>query len=332
MVRRPPNATSAPIPTSICQRVSLPPACSSTSLSSSRSSSSACRPPERPQVDRIPRTRPKAGGAAHHGPPSGETVAAHDEAAERDRRRTLPAAGPGPRQEPADRGHAGTGLPNCSDDPIIEPDDHRHRQALARGPAPPPRAGGACDPPTRPGRRHDQWEPRTTGREHIGARDPYPTGNRRPRRSGPGARQRPSAATRCRHAAHPRPDRRLPRRVRDGRLPRCRWSRADPDATGPHSRPSGDCSLARAPAGASARPASSSTPSRRQPHPTPTVHGHRAHQRGLRGDRQRPHGGAFAWRQLAQAGRRQGAVPSLRIRQSNAFATPPPRPDTPWRP
>ena len=41
--------------------------------------------------------------------------------------------------------------------------------------------------------------------------------------------------------------------------------------------------------------------------------------------------GAFTWRQLARAARRQGAVPPLRIRQINAFATPPPRPDGPWR-
>ena len=42
--------------------------------------------------------------------------------------------------------------------------------------------------------------------------------------------------------------------------------------------------------------------------------------------------GAFTWRQLARAARGQGAVPSLRIRQINAFATPPPRPDCPSRP
>ena len=41
--------------------------------------------------------------------------------------------------------------------------------------------------------------------------------------------------------------------------------------------------------------------------------------------------GAFTWRQLARAAQRQGAVPPLRIRQINAFATPPPRPDSPWR-
>ena len=41
--------------------------------------------------------------------------------------------------------------------------------------------------------------------------------------------------------------------------------------------------------------------------------------------------GAFTWRQLARAARRQGTVPPLRIRQINAFATPPPRPDDPWR-
>ena len=41
--------------------------------------------------------------------------------------------------------------------------------------------------------------------------------------------------------------------------------------------------------------------------------------------------GAFTWRQLARAARRQGAVPPLRIRQINAFATPPPRPDSLWR-
>ena len=41
--------------------------------------------------------------------------------------------------------------------------------------------------------------------------------------------------------------------------------------------------------------------------------------------------GAFTWRQLARAALRQGTVPPLRIRQINAFATPPPRPDDPWR-
>ena len=41
--------------------------------------------------------------------------------------------------------------------------------------------------------------------------------------------------------------------------------------------------------------------------------------------------GAFTWRQLARAARRQGTVPPLRIRQINAFATPPPRPHDPWR-
>ena len=41
--------------------------------------------------------------------------------------------------------------------------------------------------------------------------------------------------------------------------------------------------------------------------------------------------GAFTWRQLARAARRQGTVPPLRIRQINAFATRPPRPDNPWR-
>ena len=41
--------------------------------------------------------------------------------------------------------------------------------------------------------------------------------------------------------------------------------------------------------------------------------------------------GAFTWRQLARAARRQGTVPPLRIRQINAFATPPPRPESPWR-
>ena len=41
--------------------------------------------------------------------------------------------------------------------------------------------------------------------------------------------------------------------------------------------------------------------------------------------------GAFTWRQLARAARRQGTVSPLRIRQINAFATPPPRPDDRWR-
>ena len=41
--------------------------------------------------------------------------------------------------------------------------------------------------------------------------------------------------------------------------------------------------------------------------------------------------GAFTCRQLARAAHRQGAVPRLRIRQINAFATPPPRPGHPSR-
>ena len=41
--------------------------------------------------------------------------------------------------------------------------------------------------------------------------------------------------------------------------------------------------------------------------------------------------GAFTWRQLARAARRQGTVPPQRIRQINAFATPRSRPDDPWR-
>ena len=40
--------------------------------------------------------------------------------------------------------------------------------------------------------------------------------------------------------------------------------------------------------------------------------------------------GAFTWRQLARAAQRQGAVPPLRIRLINAFATPPPRPGSRW--
>ena len=38
--------------------------------------------------------------------------------------------------------------------------------------------------------------------------------------------------------------------------------------------------------------------------------------------------GAFTWRQLARAAQRQGSVPPLRIRLINAFATPPPRPES----
>ena len=41
--------------------------------------------------------------------------------------------------------------------------------------------------------------------------------------------------------------------------------------------------------------------------------------------------GVFTWRQLARAAQRQGAAPPLRIRQINAFAIPPPRPDYPSR-
>ena len=40
--------------------------------------------------------------------------------------------------------------------------------------------------------------------------------------------------------------------------------------------------------------------------------------------------GAFTWRQLARAARRQGAAAPLRIRLINAFATPPPRPGSRW--
>ena len=38
--------------------------------------------------------------------------------------------------------------------------------------------------------------------------------------------------------------------------------------------------------------------------------------------------GAFTWRQLARAARCQGAAAPLRICLINAFATPPPRPDS----
>ena len=75
-----------------------------------------------------------------------------------------------PSAKRADHCNARAGLPRLlvrSDD---QPDGHRHHQATACGPSPPPSAGVSFDPPTRPCRRHAQGEPRTAGGEHIGAR------------------------------------------------------------------------------------------------------------------------------------------------------------------
>ena len=112
-------------------------------------------------------------------------------------------------------------------------------------------------------------------------------------------------APRCRHTAHPRPDRRIPRRVRHGRLPRGRWSRRRPRrhraALPDHPRTARRRlrRLARPPDQRRALP----RPARRQPHPTPTVHDHRAHQRGLlRGARQRPHGRRLHLARIIQEG------------------------------
>ena len=239
-----------------------------------------------------------------------------------------------PTGKAADRGDARADLPNCSDGPMIDPMTIGTVKRPSAGRAPPPRAKRSSAPPTRPGRRHDPREPRTTRghREHSGARDPPPPGNcRAPEDCDLGLEQgRDRAPTpRCRRAAHPRPHRHLPRRVRLSRRTRCRSSRRRPprhrSALPDHSRttPRHLRRLARPPHQRRALPRSA----RRQPHPTPTVHRHRAHQRGLlRGTRQRPPEGAFTRRQLARAARCQGPVPPLRIRPINAFATPPPPP------
>ena len=92
-----------------------------------------------------------------------------------------------------------------------------------------------------------------------------------------------------RHTAHTRPGRRLSRRVFHDRRPRRDTSRRQRSALPDHSR------TARHRLRRLARPPDQRRalrrPVRRQPHLPPTLHSHRAHQRGLRrGPRQRPHG------------------------------------------
>ena len=110
---------------------------------------------------------------------------------------------------------------------------------------------------------------------------------------------------------------------------------ADPDATGPHSQTFRGL-LAGACAGGRVRPASvelydalrADKPTRRQRFMATVLINEASFEELVNAHTE----GAFTWRQLARAARRQGAVPPLRIRQINAFATPPPRPDIPWRP
>ena len=109
---------------------------------------------------------------------------------------------------------------------------------------------------------------------------------------------------------------------------------ADPDATGPHSQTirgllGGACACWRV------RPTSvelydalrADNPTRRQRSIATVLINEASFEELVNAHTE----GAFTWRQLARAARRQGAVPPLRIRQINAFATPPPRPDSPWR-
>ena len=110
---------------------------------------------------------------------------------------------------------------------------------------------------------------------------------------------------------------------------------ADPDATGPHSQTIRGL-LAGACAGWRVRPTSvelyhalrTDSPTRRQRSIATVLINEASFEEIVNAHTE----GAFTWRQLARAARRQGAVPPLRIRQINAFATPPPRPDTPSRP
>ncbi len=109
---------------------------------------------------------------------------------------------------------------------------------------------------------------------------------------------------------------------------------ADPDATGPHSRIIRGL-LGGACAGWRVRPTSvelydalrADNPTRRQRSIATVLINEASFEELVNAHTE----GAFTWRQLARAARRQGAVPPLRIRQINAFATPPPRPDNPWR-
>ncbi len=107
-----------------------------------------------------------------------------------------------------------------------------HRQATARGPAPPPRPGGACDPPTRPGQRHDQCEPSNDGLRDIGAREPVSHLNP-PTPARPIWKWRKAETERRRRAAatQPTPD----DHATADDLAAVRVD-ADPDATGPRSQ------------------------------------------------------------------------------------------------
>ena len=110
---------------------------------------------------------------------------------------------------------------------------------------------------------------------------------------------------------------------------------ADPDATGPHSQTIRGL-LAGACVGWRVRPTSvelydtlrADNPTRRQRSIATVLINEASFEELVNAHTE----GAFTWRQLARPARRQGAAPSLRIRQINAFATPPPRPDSPWRP
>ena len=108
---------------------------------------------------------------------------------------------------------------------------------------------------------------------------------------------------------------------------------ADPDATGPHSQVIRGL-LGGACAGWRVRPTSvelyhalrAENPTRRQRSIATVLINEASFEELVNAHTE----GAFTWRQLARAAQRQGAVPPLRIRQINAFATPPPRPDSPW--
>ena len=110
---------------------------------------------------------------------------------------------------------------------------------------------------------------------------------------------------------------------------------ADPDANGPHSQTVRGL-LGGACAGWRVRPTSvelydalcADNPTRRQRSIATVLINEASFEELVNAHTE----GAFTWRQLARAARRQGAVPPLRIRQINAFATPPPRPENPWRP
>ena len=134
-------------------------------------------------------------------------------------------------------------------------------------------------------------------------------------------------APRCRHTGHLRPDRRLPRRVLHGRRPRRGSSRRRPQRhrSALPDRPW----TARRRLRRLARPPDQrralGRPARRQPRQPPTVHCHRAHQRGLlRGPRQRPRGRrvhlAAARPSRPAPGRRTAAAdpPDQRLRDASS--------------